>query len=118
LRADVAIGMVRMVLGAGVSLPAASARARLAVYLATGSSFVVGNTRFDRRVMVEDRADQPAPLHNDSSEAIEVLVLQGRPIGEPVAARGPFVMNTQGELIQAIRDYQHTEFVGWPWSRR
>ncbi|HLV17675.1 MAG TPA: pirin family protein [Pseudomonas sp.] len=116
--ADVAIWIVRLDPGARLSLPAASAQARRAIYLTTGSSFVVGNTRFDRRVMVEVRADQPAPLYNDSSEAIEVLVLQGRPIGEPVAARGPFVMNTQEELIQAIRDYQRTEFGGWPWPSR
>src|SRR5690606_11110737 len=87
--ADVAIWIVRLDPGARLSLPAASAQARRAIYLTTGSSFVVGNTRFDRRVMVEVRADQPAPLYNDSSEAIEELVLQARPTGGPVASRGP-----------------------------
>jgi quercetin 2,3-dioxygenase len=42
-------------------------------------------------------------------EGARVIVLAGRPLGEPVAQYGPFVMNTREEVEQAVRDYQSGE---------
>jgi redox-sensitive bicupin YhaK (pirin superfamily) len=38
------------------------------------------------------------------------LLIAGKPLGEPIAQHGPFVMNTNDEIFQAVRDYQSGKF--------
>ncbi|MBT8185552.1 MAG: pirin family protein [Eudoraea sp.] len=53
-------------------------------------------------------------IQNGAKEA-HMLILQGKPIDEPVSKYGPFVMNTEEEIQQAMQEYRLTQFGGWPW---
>ena len=49
-------------------------------------------------------------LFSAGSEPARLILVAGKPLNEPVAKYGPFVMNTQEQIVQAIRDYQSGRF--------
>ncbi len=112
--ADVAVWVMGMEPGATFALPAASAGVRRTLQVYAGGGVRVG----DQPVAVRHSAwwgHEGVTLTNGPQRS-ELLLLQGRPIGEPVAAYGPFVMNTRREIEQAFDDYRRTRFGGWPWD--
>jgi quercetin 2,3-dioxygenase len=112
---DVAIWCIRMSPGATWTLPRAShPNTFRTLYFFRGSSLRVADTSVGVRTAVAVRSDVPIELAAGDDET-EVLMLQGRPIGETIAQYGPFVMNSRTEIQQAILDYQRTRFGGWPW---
>jgi len=112
---DVAIWTLKMAPGARFTLPAASPGANRMLYFFRGSQLRVGARLVPGQHRIALRPDAAALLENGPDET-EILILQGRPIGEPVAQHGPFVMNSVAEIRQAHADYQRTGFGGWPWS--
>lgn len=114
---DVAIWTLRMAPGARFVLPPARPGSNRDAYFFLGASLRVDGHEVAAGHRIELRADVPAELVNGPRES-ELLMLQARPIGEPVARHGPFVMNSADEIRQAYADFQRTRFGGWPWDRR
>jgi redox-sensitive bicupin YhaK (pirin superfamily) len=113
--AHVAIWTLRLDPFAKFTLPAAPAGANRKLYYFRGSSLKLGGFELAAQTGAQLRADVPAVLENGATES-ELLMLQGRPIGEPVVQSGPFVMNTRREIQQAYSDFRATRFGGWPWQ--
>ncbi len=111
---EVAIWTIRMEAGATWNLPTASAHINRSLYFYEGHSIEIAGELFPTHQAVELRADREVILKNGEGESY-LLLLQGKPISEPVAQYGPFVMNTQSEIQQAMMEYQQTQFGGWPW---
>ena len=113
--ADVAVWHIRMDPGARWTLPPASgADTARTLYLFDGPGVEIDDEVVPAATGASLAANQAVDLVASTGE-IEMMLLQGRAIGEPVAQYGPIVMNTQDEVQQAFRDYQATEFGGWPW---
>ena len=111
---DVAIWHVRLDAGARWTMPAAASPETVRVlYVFEGSTLKVAGESIGASAGAVLSTDVDVELTAD--DTVEALVLQGRPIGEPVAQHGPFVMNTRAEIQQAFEDYQRTQFGGWPW---
>jgi redox-sensitive bicupin YhaK (pirin superfamily) len=110
---DVAIWTIKMEPGARWTLPAAARATNRTLYFFVGKELRVDGQEVPPYRAITLVPDADVVVENGAHTS-ELLLLQGRPIGEPVAAHGPFVMNTRGEIEDAFRDYQRTQFGGWP----
>jgi redox-sensitive bicupin YhaK (pirin superfamily) len=112
---EVAIWTIKLEANASWKLPTASASVNRSLYFYQGGSIQIAEKNFTSHQAVELHADQEIIVKNGSAESY-LLLLQGKPIGEPVVQHGPFVMNTSAEIQQAMNEYRQTEFGGWPWD--
>jgi len=118
---DVALVHITLQPGGKLTLPKAhESRVNRSLYYIEGKEgmLVDGTSIKPKQSLILDPMEEVVlELPEEAGESGEFLWLQGKPIDEAVAQYGPFVMNTQEEIRQAFRDYQETEFGGWPWPR-
>lgn len=114
---EVAIWNFNMEAGATYTLPKASEGINRTIYFYEGDEITVAGTKVKRYNSVRLLADAEVTITAGAKPA-EILLLQGRPINEPVIQYGPFVMNTKQEIMQAFDDYHKTQFGGWPWPKQ
>jgi len=114
---EVAIWTIKMEAGVQWKIAAASEQVNRTLYFYRGWSIRIDGEEIPVEKAVQLKPNQELIVENGNADGY-FLLLQGKPINEPVVQYGPFVMNTQAEIQQAMHDYQRTEFGGWPWSRR
>lgn len=102
---EVAIWTIKMEAGAEWKLPVASSNVNRSLYFYEGQTIQIAGQKFTTHQAVELLADQEVVLLNGDSPS-SLLLLQGKPIQEPVVQYGPFVMNSQAEIQQAYSEYQ------------
>ncbi|MDA9563830.1 pirin family protein [Flavobacteriales bacterium] len=113
---EVGIWNIQMEAGATWKVPQASQGINRKIYFFKGKELKINETSMAEYHAAEVIADSETLLTNGDTPGA-LLILQGKPISEPVVQHGPFVMNTREEIQQAFHDYQQTGFGGWPWDR-
>ena len=106
---EVAIWSIEMDANATWTLPKASAGINRTLYFYRGDNLKVEAQDVPNYHAVQLKSDEDIALQA-GDESCFVLILQGKPIGEPVAQHGPFVMNTEAEVQQAFADYRSGNF--------
>lgn len=112
---EVAIYIIKMEKGSKVTLPTFSEDVNRMIYHINGADATVEGKKLKPRHGMHSRPDVPIEITAEDG-LTRLLMLQGKPIKEPVAQHGPFVMNSRNEIIQAFEDYQRTRFGGWKWG--
>ena len=113
---QVNILLVKMQAGSTFKFAAARTKTNRSLYLFEGKGVSInGQSVTGKQAVFLDQSQEL--IVEAKSDGTEFLILEGKPIGEPVVQHGPFVMNTKQEIMQTFHDYQQTHFGGWKWER-
>lgn len=111
---QVNIWVIKLEKNAHIELPAATAELNRVLYFYQGEQALVDEQSITANTGIELDAAQNVTLRAVNGPS-EFLVLQGKPIAEPVVQYGPFVMNSEEEIRQTYSDFRQSQFGGWPW---
>ena len=111
----VAIATIKLAPQATWTLPATLAGLNRALYTFSSGQLRIAGDLITGKRRVRVHPEHALLLQNGDVES-ELLLLQGRPINEPVAQYGPFVMNSRAEIEQAFAEYQQGRFGRWPFT--
>lgn len=113
----VGLALIDLATYTSFTLEAVSATMNRFIFYYEGDNAIdVEGYSLEERYIADANGGETITIKNTGKSNAKILILEGEPINEPVAAHGPFVMNTQQELRDAFREYQLTEFGGWPWG--
>lgn len=98
------------------TLPATGKGVNRTIFFYEGNQLEIEGENIPEYHAVDVNPEAELNFKTDESD-IKFLVLQGRPIDEPVVQHGPFVMNSRQEIQEAFADYQKDQFGGWPWPK-
>lgn len=113
---DVAVWNIHVEAKTQFVLPKADKKVTRTLYFYEGSEIGIDDQKINPNygIVLDPAKDVTISIGDKKAH---LLVLQGKPIDEPVAKYGPFVMNTQAEIQQAMDEYRLTQFGGWPWPQ-
>ncbi|WP_318308197.1 pirin family protein [Flagellimonas crocea] len=112
---EVAVWNIHVDAESEYTLPkASSSEVNRVLYFYDGDEIRIGDKKINPKfgIVLDPNQDVDIKI---GSETASLMVLQGKPIDEPVAKYGPFVMNTEAEIQKVMQEYRLTQFGGWPW---
>ncbi len=111
---NILIATIVMDANATYTLPKTIANTNSSIYYFKGDQITSEEKIIKVGHRIELNSLEDCTIINGTVES-HFLILQGKPINEPVVQHGPFVANTHEEIHNAIQEYQKTKYGGWPW---
>jgi len=110
-----AVWIIEMEADATFTLPTANEGLNRALFYYSGEGVEIEGKNIAKSHAIELHSHLDTEIKNGNTTS-HFLLLQGKPMNEPVAQYGPFVANSQHEIQELMYDFQRTQFGGWPWE--